>query len=322
MPAQNATDTITEALAEASLQASPVGGAPRLSRDVRGIVLAVLSALTFGLSGTVSKFLMESYSVDPLWLATMRPACSCWLFLVACLVRPRARKQIADLRRNPRALLTMVAYGAVAILFSQLGYLEAIHWTDSATATVIEECFMIFVLAFVCATEHRAPRRRDCAGVVLALAGVYLLATGGSLGTLQLPVQGLAWGLVAALASALISILPGKLLAGWDNFVTNGMGMLACGVTLTMVVRPWQIWPALDAFGVACTVFVVVVGTFVSYALYVQSVRDLGPVRASFFTPIEPVCALVSSVVWLGASFAPTDLAGMALITVMIFLTA
>lgn len=303
-------------------QTTAANTVPPGGNALRGIILAVLSALAFGLSGTVSKYLMDHYGAAATWLAAMRPMCACWLFLIAAAARPRSRRQLSDLRRNPRALLTMAAYGVAAIMFSQLGYLQAIEWTDSATATVIEECFIVFVLVYACATERRLPRGRDAVGVVLALAGVFLLATGGSLEGLRLPVQGLVWGLVAAVASALISILPGKLLMGWDNLVTNGVGMLFCSAAMLVWFRPWEHVPALDPVGVAMVVFVVVVGTFVSYALYVQSLRDLGPVRASFFTPVEPVCALVSSVVWLGASFAPTDLAGMALIMIMIFLTA
>ena len=302
---------------EEARQAPP--GAPH---TLRGIVVAIVSALCFGLSGTVAKHLMEAYGADATWIATMRPACSCWLFLLVSIARPHSRRQLSDLRRNPRALLVMAAYGVCAILFSQLGYLKAIEWTDPATATVIEECFIVFVLVYVCITERRPPRNRDVLGVLLAMAGVFLLATGGSLTGLHLPIQGLAWGLVAALASALISIIPGKLLMGWDNFVTNGVGMAFCGTTMLVVMRPWQNAPELDAIGVAMLVFVVVVGTFVSYALYVQSVRDLGPVRASFFTPIEPITALLTSVAFLGSVFAPTDIVGMALIVVMIFLTS
>ena len=36
----------------------------------------------------------------------------------------------------------------------------------------------------------------------------------------------------------------------------------------------------------------------------------------------EPLVAMISSVVWLGTSFSPADLAGFAMIIAMVFLTA
>ena len=45
--------------------------------------------------------------------------------------------------------------------------------------------------------------------------------------------------------------------------------------------------PQLDVAAVALLTFMVVVGTFGAYALYLQGVKDAGSMRASFGT-IEP----------------------------------
>ena len=89
-----------------------------------------------------------------------------------------------------------------------------------------------------------------------------------------------------------------------------------------MAYRPWEHMPQFDAPAVALLVFMVVVGTFGAYALYLQGVKDAGSMRASLLGTIEPLTATVTSVLWLGTSFSAADLAGFALVLAMVYLTA
>ena len=80
--------------------------------------------------------------------------------------------------------------------------------------------------------------------------------------------------------------------------------------------------PQLDVAAVALLTFMVVVGTFGAYALYLQGVKDAGSMRASLLGTIEPLTATVTSVLWLGTSFSAADLVGFALVLAMVYLTA
>lgn len=289
---------------------------------VRGVAFALLSGVLFGVSGTVSKNLMTVYAVDPLWLSAARQLGACLLFFVASAAMPAERAQLRRAVRSPRSLLAMVALGLCGILFSQVGYLEAIDITNAATATVLENCSLLFLLAYTCLTRRKPPLPRETLGVALALAGLFLLATGGDVASLVIPPAGLAWGLAAGLSTAVISILPARpALRGWSSFVVNAFAMLAGGLAVFAAARPWQVSPALDAFGVGSVLFAVVVGTFGAYALYVQAAKDVGPMRAALLATIEPLTALVTSMLWLGQAFSATDLAGFALIMTMVYLT-
>ena len=151
-------------------------------------------------------------------------------------------------------------------------------------------------------------------------AGVWLLATGGDLGALSLPLPGLLWGLADAFACACLAIIPVKLIAKYGNFVVNGITFLLSGLILTPFVRPWAHAPAFDARGWWLLVFTVVVGTFVAFWLYMAGVVRIGSMRATMFGTIEPVAATVTAVMWTGAIFTPIDLIGFALILIMAFL--
>ncbi len=288
----------------------------------RGIVATLVGGAFWGLNGTVSKWLMDTYAIDPLWLVCLRELTACWLFLAAAAATAQGREQLTGVLRSPRGLAQVLGVSLGAILFSQVAYLEAIDWTNSATATIMQSLGMVLVLAYVCVRMRRQPRRRELLGVALALVGTYLVATGGNPGQLNLPPEGLAWGLGCAAAAACLSILPAAPMARWGNFTVNGLAFLVSGVLLSLWYRPWEHMPALDGVAVAVLALCVVVGTFGAYALYLQGVKDAGSMRASLLGTIEPVTATLATVVWLGTSFSPAEVAGFALIIVMVYLTA
>ena len=288
----------------------------------RGIVATLVGGTFWGLNGTVSKWLMDAYAIDPLWLVCVRELTACWLFLAAAAVTSKGRGQLAGVLRSPRGLAQVVAVSFGAVLFSQVAYLEAIDWTNSATATIMQSLGMVLVLAYVCLKVRRRPRRREILGVGLALVGTYLVATGGNPGQLNLPPEGLAWGLGCAAAAACLSILPAAPMARWGNFTVNGLAFLISGAVLSAWYRPWEHMPALDGVAITALGLCVVVGTFAAYALYLQGVKDAGSMRASLLGTIEPVTATIATVVWLGTPFSPAEIVGFVLIIVMVYLTA
>ena len=102
----------------------------------------------------------------------------------------------------------------------------------------------------------------------------------------------------------------------------NGVAMLISGLILAVVIRPWEAVPAFDTVGLAWLAIIIVVGTFLAFALYLQGVKDLGPLRASMLGTSEPISATVFSALWLGTAFAPADIVGFAMIIVMVYLMA
>ena len=293
---------------------------PAMSRGVRGTLLTLAGGALWGLSGTASKYLMATYGMDPLWLSCVRQLGACALFLLASAAT--AREQLAGVLRSPRDLLAVVGVALTAVLLMQVSYLEAIAWTNSATATVLQSLGTIVVLGYSCVRARRRPRMRERVGVVLALAGTFVLATGGDVRQLAMPPEGLAWGLACAVCNALLSIVPTRLMARWGNFVVNGLTMGVAGACLSAWVRPWACAPALDGAGVALLVAVVVLGTFGAYALYLQGVRDVGSMKAILLGTSEPLVATIASIAWLGTAFAPTDLLGFALVIAMVYVAA
>ena len=213
-----------------------------------GAGLALAGGVFWGVNATVSKLLMNDYHADPLWIACVRELLAGVIFLVcAGIFTPdKFINSLKDYRSYPRLLLCAF----FCVLMVQVSYLKAIDWTNSGTATVLQTLNLLVVLVFVCIMGKRLPGKRESIGVVLAFVGTVLIATGGDLSQLSLPLPGLLWGLTDAVCTSLLAILPIALMAKWGNFMANGVMFVLSGLMLLPFVRPWTTAPALDWFGI------------------------------------------------------------------------
>ncbi len=283
-----------------------------------GLLLTVLGGCLWGINATVSKVLMSDYAASPMWIACVREVAAGLIFLAVALCQDARR--VAAAVTDKRSWPWFVAISLTTVLLVQVSYLSAIKWTNSGTATVLQSLNLLFVLVWVCAREHRRPRWPETLGVILAFIGTMLIATGGDITSLKLPLAGLLWGLADAFGTAAMAVLPVKMIEKWGNFIVNGLAFLLSGLILLPIVRPWADVPAFDARGWALVAFTIIGGTFGAYWLYLAGMMRVGSMRATMLGTAEPVMATISSVVWLGAVFAPTDLAGFALILTMVLL--
>lgn len=310
------TDATSRALRRRKRERSNAAGE---RRTASGVLATLFGGLFWGFSGTCADFLFENYAVDTLWLACMRQLVSGGIFLVVILLTQRDK--LFALLRNKRDMGILAVFAASGVLLNQLGYLTTIRLTNAGTATVLQCLQLIIIMVYACLTTHRAPRKRELAGVVLALVGTYLLATGGNPSNLAIPFEGLVVGLLAAVGAACMSIIPARLLREYGASVVTGMGMLLSGIVASAFVQPWADMPALDGIGWAAFIVLAAVGSCLAYSLYMQGVRDIGSMRASLIGTIEPVSAAVTSALVLGTVFTGTDIVGFAAIIVMVFLT-
>ena len=287
---------------------------------IAGSIATLAGGACWGFSGTCVSFLFERYHVDPFWLLSARQLMAGSLFMLLALATDRDR--LRALWTNPRDRRVMLACAATGLLGNQLFYLVTIDFTNAGTATVLQGLQLVFIMAYACLHARRAPKARELAGLVLALAGTVLIATGGDLTTLQIPPAGLAFGLLNALAAALFSIIPARILREYGSSTVTGSMMFLCGLVTCAFVRPWTHVPAFDPMGWGAFGVLVVVGSFLAFLLYMHGLGKVGSLRAGMLGTIEPISATVTSALLLGTVFTGPDLAGFAMIILMMFLTA
>ncbi len=288
------------------------------SKTLRGIFLALLAGTCWGFSGTAGQFLFTTRQVDSGWLTVVRMLVSGLILLVWTGLRhPRS---LAAPWKDRRQALRLVVFSLAGLMAVQYAYMVAIFYSNAGTATAIQYLGDAFILLYTCLSARRLPRLPEAAGLALALAGVFLLATHGRLDTMVLSFQGLFWGLCAAVALMLYTLLPAPLIRVHGSRPITGFGMLIGGAALALAVRPWEKAPVLDGAVLAGMAAIILIGTVLAFTAYLKSVADLGGVKAGLLASVETIAAPLFAALWLGTPFEAADFAGFFCILAMVVL--
>ena len=280
----------------------------------------MLGGVCWGFSGTCGQYLFSRFGVSTLWLTCLRLLAGGIIMLVLAAVRHR--RELREIWRCPGDAAMLVAYGLFGLMMCQYAYMTSISYSNAGTTTVLQTLSLVIIMLLTCLRLRRRPNRVETIALLLALFGTFLLATGGDPAHMVLSPQGLFWGLATAVAATVYTLLPRRLLSRWNREVVNGWAMLIGGVVLNLGARSWTFQVDLPLRGWLAVCAIVVFGTVLSFTLFMQGIRDVGPVKSSMLASTEPVSATVFSAVWLGTAFSTVDLLGFAAIIATIFLLA
>ena len=292
----------------------------RTSHALRGTLCAALGGVCWGFSGTCGQYLFSRFGVSSLWLTCLRLLAAG--LVMTLLALPKSHDAMRAIWRSPREAALLVCYGVFGLLMCQYAYMTAISWSNAATTTVLQNLGLVIVMGYTCLRSRRLPSWREGAALVLALAGTFLLATGGDIRHMALSPQGLFWGLAAAVAVVSYVLLPRGLMARWGRAPVTALGMLTGGIAVNLAARSWTMEVQLPLQGWLAAACIIILGTIVAFNLIMQGIQDVGPVKASMLAATEPLSATVFSALWLGTAFSVTDLIGFACIVSTIFLLA
>ncbi len=295
---------------------------------LKGAVFTLAGGILWGFSGTCGQFLMQTKGLVSNWLVPVRLLSAGSLLLLLCFFKlcffesgflKAGNKIFAVWKEDGKGIL---AFGIFGMSMCQYTYFTAISASNAGTATVLQYLGPVLILVYLSLRNKTLPRPGELLAIALAVLGTYLLATHGKSGSMALSGKALFWGLLSAVALAVYTVQPGRLLEKYGSPLVAAWGMLIGGIMLCVLFRPWSIPVVLDGQVVTGLVAIVVFGTVMAFSLYMEGVRCVGPKKGSLYASVEPVSATVFSVVWMGAVFEKMDLIGFACILSTIFLLA
>ncbi|HFH9915738.1 TPA: DMT family transporter [Streptococcus suis] len=282
-----------------------------------GTLITLIAGIAWGLSGVSGQYLIgRGMSVQ--LITSMRLMVSGLVLLGLCAVT--ARRNLLALLKNGRALLVVCFFALFGLALNQLAYLQAIAYTNAATATVLQYLCPILVLAYTCLKDRQRPTGVEVISIVLAIVGTFFIATHGQLTELAITPLGLAWGLFSALTYALYIILPAQVIDQYGSLSVIGLGMLMGGLMVTFGLQTWQEPLQLDSGSIFGLVGIVGVGTIFAYTVFLKGVTMVGPVNASLLASIEPVASIIFAVWLVNEVFTSMDLVGMVCILLAVLL--
>jgi drug/metabolite transporter (DMT)-like permease len=275
------------------------------SRLRSGLTLAVLSAMSFALSGPIAKGLIESG-----WTAgaavTARVLIAAAVLVVPAVISLRGRWGL--LRQNAGLL---IAYGVIAVAGCQLAYFNAVDRMEVGVAILIEFTSPVAVIGWLWVRHGQRPSRLTVIGALVAAAGLVLvldLVSGADVDAL-----GVMWALLAMAGAAFYWIISADEDNGLPGLVLAAGGLLVGGVVLLLAglvgivplatssadVRladtdlPW--WLPVLGLGV--------ITAAIAYVLGIAATRRLGSRLAAFVGLGEAVSSVVFA--WLLLDEAP-----------------
>ena len=288
------------------------------NKALRGALLTLLGGMLWGFSGTCGQYLLQTKGLTSEFIVPIRLTAAGLLLLLVCAVR-EGRRIFDVFKKDTRDI---VIFGVLGMSMGQYTYFSAIGASNAGTATVLQYTGPVLILVFMSLRSRRLPRPAEVLAIVLALTGTFLLATHGNPGTMVLSGKALFWGMLSAVALAVYTVQPGRLLETYGSAVVTAWGMLIGGTMLMAAFRPFAMEVALDAQAVAAMIVIILVGTVAAFSAYMEGVRCVGPKKGSLYASIEPVSAAVFSALLMGARFTGMDLLGFACILSTIFLLA
>lgn len=264
----------------------------------RGMVFALASAASFGLSGGFAKGLMAA-GWTPGAAVTVRILGAALVLVVPALLAMRGRWRLV----RAAELARVAAYGVFGVIGVQLAYFQALVTLPVGVALLLEYTSPVLLVVWLWATTRRPPNRVTVAGALLAMAGLVLVLD--LLGGTHLNPVGVAWGLAAAVGSAIYFLVAARPQGVMPPVSVTGLGMavggLVAGVLTGSGLLSFHVVPApvvlghrpLPAWTVAAGM--VMVSTVIAYLTGIVAARHLGAKVASFVALGEVLFAALAA---------------------------
>lgn len=276
-----------------------------------GLGLAVLSAATFGTSGSFASSL-----IDAGW--TPGAAVFARVVVAAVLLTVPALLQLRTQRVSARAARTVVLYAVVAVAGAQLCYFNAVAHLSVAVALLLEYSGILLVIGWGWARHGHRPQRLTILGGVLALGGLVLVLD--LVGSHHVDMTGVLWGLGAACGLAAYFVIVSEtedalppLAVAWGGLAIGalvlGVAAISGGLSLHATYSDVTLLNSRISWIVPVLGLAVVAGV-VAYLTGIAAARMLGAKLASFVGLTEVMFAVVFAWLLLDQRLDVVQLAG------------
>ena len=288
--------------------------------EIIGVVLTLLGASLWGVSGTSVQFLGNFRDMNLEWLVTMRLITAGLMTVLYAWFRQG--NSVFHVFRSVRDTLGLIIFGVFGMALCQYTYFRSIVLAGAGIATVLQYLAPSMIIIYMLMRYGKQPSRGEIISVILALVGTICLMGNKGFSIDSFPVDVLFWGLLSAVGVAVYSVSPVNLLCTYGTLPIVGFGMLISGLAAAVLFHQpysnavWDVWTVVGCFNV------VVLGSIVSFNAYLEGVKRIGAVSGSILSSIEPISAAFFGWALLGNQFNWIGILGMAMIIVTVIIIA
>lgn len=289
-----------------------------MNSRVFAYIAALCAAIIWGVNGTMVQYLVLNKDINIEWLITVRLLIpGAILLLISCF--SSKKNQIVNVWKNRKDALALLVF-SVAMIAVQYTFFATIKASNAATATIIQYLAPVLIALYYTFVNLKKPSQKEIIALVLALTGIFLLATGGNINTITISGTAIVWGLLSAVGLAFYAIQPVRLLKQYSANIVIGWAMLLGGILFSFVHTPWDVSGKWDFTTLSLISFIILIGGLLAFSLYLRSVKMIGGYITTLLTSVEPLTATIIAIVWLKVAFGIPELIGGVCVISTVFL--
>lgn len=228
-------------------------------------------------------------------------------------------------RPDRRSWIKLAGMGFFGVALYNLCFFTGLQTVPPGRASLMASLQPSVVFAVTALFWNEAVTARKITGLVVSLAGAALVLSQGDFS--RLVAQGLNRGdiwILGCMFSWVAYTLLGRSLGGtlpalastaystWLGTVMLGVANLASPATASPEALGARVWMASGFLGIF--------GTALAFLMFLQSVNQIGPARASIFINLVPVFGVTFSALFLGEMTGLATLAGGAIVIAGVYM--
>ncbi|NMW29598.1 DMT family transporter [Escherichia fergusonii] len=282
-----------------------------MSSSRKGMLNVLIAAVLWGSSGVCAQYIMEQSQMSSQFLTMTRLIFAGFILLTLSFVHG---DKVFSVLQNRHDALRLLIFSIVGALTVQLTFLLTIEKSNAATATVLQFLSPTIIVAWFAIARKARPGILVLTAIFTSLIGTFLLVTHGDPTSLSISPTALFWGIASAFAAAFYTTYPSTLIARYGTLPIVGWSMLLGGLILLPFYARQGTHFMVNGSLILAFFYLVVIGTAVTFSLYLKGAQLIGGPKASILSCAEPLSSAFLSLLLLGITFTVPDWLGTLLI--------
>ena len=264
----------------------------------KGTLYSLFSGLIWGICGILGEYFFTHYPVSSGWITSMRLLVAGSLVLALSAFQLGSR--LLDIWKDKKNYLPFLAYAILGIFSVQFFFYLCVEYSNATTATILQFISPVFILFYNRIVYQKKASITAILYVLIAMLGVFLMATKGDVSQLSMTPLALVTGLLSAVGVMFNVILPQRFARHYGFVPTVGWGMILAGLFSNLLYPVHHVTFQLDATSLLICLIIAVFGTAFAFFLSMKAVSLVSPLVVSVVSASEPLSSALLSVLFLG----------------------
>ncbi|WP_210366684.1 EamA family transporter [Bacillus sp. REN3] len=284
---------------------------------LKGILMIVIGSMLWGMTGSIVEWILGNTEFSVPFILVIRLVIAGIGLLVYLAYK---KEDIFALWKTAYWRNQLIVFSIFGMVGLQYTFFYAIETSNAVVATLLQFSAPIFVALYVSLVNKKMPPRYQVIGIAGTLAGLFLLLTNGSLGTLLVSPQALMWGVAVGLTFAFYTLYPARLMKEWSILIIVGWSMIIGGVMLGIMNQVWKSaeWQMLGDPKLSFILLVMILFSTIAFVLFLSSMKYITAVETSILSSMEPLTVMVISVIWFERMLEIYQLLGVVLMLIFV----